>query len=92
MIWIMLAAIIGLFWWSSRSRKKQDQKHRDLLASLKKGDKIVTVGGIIGMVVEVREDEVVVKVDETNNVRMRFTRGAIRSVGDDGKNQTPEQK
>jgi len=41
--------------------------------------------------VEVREDEVVVKVDETNNVRMRFARWAVRGVGDEAKRE-PEKK
>jgi preprotein translocase subunit YajC len=91
MIWGLFALIILMFWWSSRSKKKQEKKHRDMLGALKKGDKITTIGGIIGTVIEVRDDEVVVKVDETNNVRMRFIRGAIRDVGQ-AKSDTPDQK
>ena len=93
MIWGLFALIILMFWWSSRSKKKQEQKHRDMLSALKKGDKITTIGGIIGTVIEVRDDEVVVKVDETNNVRMRFIRGAIRDVGQGAaKSDALEQK
>ena len=92
MIWGLFALIILMFWWSSRSKKKQEQKHRDMLSGLKKGDKITTLGGIIGTVIEVRDDEVVVKVDETNNVRMRFIRGAIRDVGQGAKSDAPDQK
>jgi preprotein translocase subunit YajC len=91
MIWGLFALIILMFWWSSRGKKKQEQKHRDMLSSLKKGDKITTIGGIIGTVIEVRDDEVVVKVDETNNVRMRFIRGAIRDVGQ-AKGDAQDQK
>jgi preprotein translocase subunit YajC len=92
MIWGLFALIIVMFWWSSRSKKKQEQKHRDMLSALKKGDKITTIGGIIGTVIEVRDDEVVVKVDETNNVRMRFIRGSIRDVGQGDKTNTQDQK
>jgi preprotein translocase subunit YajC len=92
MIWGLFALIILMFWWSSRSKKKQEQKHRDMLSALKKGDKITTIGGIIGTVIEVREDEVLVKVDETNNVRMRFIRGAIRDVGQGAKGDALDQK
>lgn len=67
---------------SGRGRRKEQAKHREMLANLKKGDKIQTIGGIIGTVIEVRADEVTVKVDETNNVRMRFSRRAIHVVGD----------
>jgi preprotein translocase subunit YajC len=88
----MMALIMLMFWWTSRGKKKQEQKHRDMLSALKKGDKITTIGGIIGTVIEVRDDEVVVKVDETNNVRMRFIRGAIRDVGQGAKTDAQDQK
>jgi preprotein translocase subunit YajC len=71
------------------SKRKQDRQRRDMLDQLKKGDRIQTIGGILGTVVEVRENEVVVKVDETANTKLRFTRSAIhRVVGDDEKAET----
>jgi len=88
---VLLVGLAALFWWSGRSRRKQEAKRREMLASLRKGDKVTSIGGIVGTIVEVREDEVVVKVDETNNVRMRFARWAIRGVGEDAKAE-PEQK
>ncbi len=91
MIWGVFGLLILMIWWSSRGKKKQEQKHREMLASLKKGDKITTIGGIIGTVIEIRDDEVIVKVDETNNVRMRFIRGAIRDVGQ-AKGDAQDQK
>jgi preprotein translocase subunit YajC len=86
----MIALIILMFWWSSRGKKKQEQQRRDMLSNLKKGDKVTTTSGIIGTLIEVRDDEVILKVDETNNIRMRFLRGAIMNVGDRAK--TEEQK
>ena len=62
-----------------------------MLAALKKGDKVTSIGGIVGTIMDVREDEVVVKVDENNNVRMRFARWAVRGTGDDAKKEA-EQK
>ena len=61
-----------------------------MLAALSKGDKVTSIGGICGTVIEAREDEIVVKVDETNNVRMRFARWAIRGVGDAARSEKPE--
>lgn len=78
--------------------RKQKKKQQEMLASMGKGSKIVTIGGIKGSVVSVREDEVVVKVDENNNTRMKFSRDAIRSVLDessvkekDDKDEKPEK-
>ena len=74
--------LVGMFWWSSRSRRRQEAKRKEMVAALKKGDKVTSVGGVIGTIIEVRPDEITVKVDENNNVRMRFAKWAIRGTGD----------
>lgn len=71
--------VIWIFLLGSGSRK-QKKKQAELLASMTKGSKVVTIGGIRGSIVEVRDDEVVVKVDENNNTRMKFSKEAIREV------------
>lgn len=78
----LVALMVLMFWWTGRSRRKQEAKRKALLGSLRKGDKITTIGGIIGTVIEIRENEVTVKTDESNNVRMKFARWAVREVGE----------
>jgi len=92
MFLVMIGVLVLFFVMSSRGRKKRESKHREMLASLKKGDKVTSVGGVCGTIIEVKEDEITVKVDETNNVRMRFARWAIRGVGDSAKTENPEQQ
>ncbi len=82
---VMVAVMALLWWWMGRGRRKEQHRHREMLSALKKGDKVTSIGGIIGTVVEVKDKDVVVKVDESSNVRMKFLRSAIRSVGDAGK-------
>ncbi len=84
MIFIMLGGFVLLMFLMSRGNKKREAKRRALLNSLKKGDKVSTIGGIVGTVVELRENEVTLKVDENNNIRMKFLRRAISSVGGAG--------
>ena len=75
-MWIMLALIFGVMWFfmirPQRKQQKELQKFRD---SLKKGDKVVTIGGIYGTVCEVKEDSVLIEVD--NNVKIRVSKQAI---------------
>ena len=78
---IMVAVMALLWWWMGRGRRKEQQKHKEMLNTLKKGDKVTSIGGIIGTVIEVKDREVVVKVDESSNTRMKFLRSAIRNVG-----------
>jgi preprotein translocase subunit YajC len=76
--------LLGVFLFlSSRSKKNQERKVQDMLGNLKRGDRVQTIGGIIGTVVEARENEVLVKVDETNNTKIRFSRKAIHRVLED---------
>jgi len=92
MFLVMIGVLVLFFLMSSRSRKKRESKHREMLASLRKGDKVTSIGGVCGTIIEVKEDEITVKVDETNNVRMRFARWAIRGVGEAAKTENLEQQ
>jgi preprotein translocase subunit YajC len=79
-----MIAILAIFYIIMiKSKRKQDRARQDLLSQLKRGDRIRTIGGILGTVVEAREDEVVVKVDESSNTKIRFARSAIASVDAD---------
>ncbi len=61
-------------------QNKERSKRQDMLKSLKKNDPVVTIGGVIGTVVNVTEDgeEVTVRVDD--NTRLKLRRDAIREV------------
>ncbi len=61
--------------------KKADEKVRlEMLKNLKRGDRIQTIGGILGAVVRAEETRVEVKVDESSNVKIWFARTAISKV------------
>lgn len=78
---IPVILMIGVFYWIlMRGQRKEQRRYQDMLAALKRNDRVQTVGGILGTVVDVRGDEVVVKVDEANNVKLRFVRSAIKTV------------
>ena len=89
---ILGAGMVALWLWSSRNRRKTEATRQEMLASLKKGDKVTSIGGIIGTIIEAREDEVVLKVDENTNTRMHMARWAIRGVGDDARKTGPEEQ
>jgi preprotein translocase subunit YajC len=76
----MLLALGVFYVFLFRGQRKERQKHSSMLANMKRNDRVQTIGGVLGTVVDVREHEVVVKVDETSNVKMRFNRAAIKEV------------
>jgi preprotein translocase subunit YajC len=68
-----------------RPKSKQEKQRVQMISSLKKGDRIQTIGGILGTVLDVRDDEVVVKVDETSNAKITFSRNAIHRIREEQK-------
>jgi preprotein translocase subunit YajC len=90
---IMMALVFGVFYllvWRPQSKKRKDEekKRQDMLTSLQKSAHVVTIGGIHGIVASVGEDEVVLKIDEKSDVRVRVSRSAIHQViGPEGKEE-----
>ena len=77
----MVMAIMLIFYvFLLRSKKGQENQRKGMLDTLKRGDRIKTIGGILGTVVEAKDDEVLVKVDESSNTKIRFARSAIHQV------------
>lgn len=69
----------------TRKDKKQQQSDRDMRENLKIGDEVLTIGGIMGRVVTVKEDSVVIETGADRN-KIRFTKQAIaRNVTEDAK-------
>lgn len=79
-IFMLLGLMVLMFIMTSFSNKKEKRRRAEMLESLKKNDKVVTIGGVIGTVVEVKTNEITLKVDESSNTRMRFNRSAIQGV------------
>ena len=80
---LLLVFLVVMFGMTFLSHRKEKKKRANMLSELKKNDRIVTIGGIIGTIVEVKDNEIVVKVDESSNTRMRFSRNAIQGVAGD---------
>jgi len=63
-----------------RPQRQKDKERREMLEKVKKGDKIITTGGILGEVVRVSEREIVIIVDKEKNIRLRLLRSAIYGI------------
>ena len=72
--------IILMYVFMFRSKKGQENKRQQMINQVKKGDEVQTIGGVLGKVIETRDDRVLLKVDESSNAKMWFTRGAIQRV------------
>ena len=75
-MWIMLILIFVVMWFFMiRPQRKQQKELQAFRDSLKKGDKVVTIGGIYGTVCEIKEESVLIEVD--NNVKIRVSKQVL---------------
>ena len=70
--------ILIFYFFIIRPQNKKQKETEKMLSALKKGDKVVTVGGIHGVISSTKEKTVIVKVDD--NAKIEFSRNAITSV------------
>ena len=72
---MMLLIFVVIWFFMIRPQQKKQKELAQFRNSLKKGDKVVTIGGIYGVVAEVKEQYVIVEVD--SNVKLRVDKSAI---------------
>lgn len=91
-LFLPIALLIVLYIFIFRSKRKQESQRRELLNAVKRGDKIQTIGGIIGTVTSVEDNRVQVKVDESSNTKIWFARSAVHRVYSADETEKPETK
>ena len=80
---IMFGLIILIFYFMIlRPQRKRQKERQQLLDSVQKGDKIVTVGGMHGTVIGLEDKTVLVQVAE--NVKLKFEKSAVQSISRPG--------
>ena len=76
---LMMAAVFAVFYFLIiRPQRKKQKELKKMLEALKKGDRVVTIGGIRGTIQNVKEKTIVLKVDE--NTKMEFNKDAVSGI------------
>jgi len=77
-----------LYFFSIRPQRKEEQRRKDLLARLKKGDVVITQAGIIGSIHSIKDDTVVLNLQ--NNARMEVLKSTIYDLRNKPQSQDQE--
>jgi preprotein translocase subunit YajC len=84
--WQMIVPILLMFgvlyFVLFRGQRKEEKRRKGLIAELKKGDRVMTIGGMMARVVSIDGDEVVLKIDESANVKATYRKSSIQEVID----------
>lgn len=78
---LLIVLMIGMFALMIIPQRKREKKIKDMLAAIKVGDRVRTIGGIYGTVSAIKEDIITLMVGP-DKVRLVFARGAIANVED----------
>jgi preprotein translocase subunit YajC len=78
LLWPFVLMFVIFYFLLLRPQQKRQKQRNAMLQSLKRGDKVVTIGGLHGTIMEITEDTVVLRVNDVT--KMTFDRTAISSV------------
>jgi preprotein translocase subunit YajC len=76
---VMLVAIVGIFYFLMiRPQQKRAKEHKNFLENLKKGDKIITSGGLYGTITGITDDAITIEIAE--KVRVKVEKGTVATM------------
>ena len=75
-----------------RPQKRKEKDRKAMISRVKKNDKVVTSGGIHGIITSVRESEIILRIDDAKDVKVKLDRSAIAAVLEVSHEETEEPK
>ncbi|MGA7159389.1 MAG: preprotein translocase subunit YajC [Bacteroidota bacterium] len=85
---LMFAVVIAIFYFMiMRPQQKRQKERQKLLDSMKKGDKVVTAGGLHGTIIGIEDKTLLVQI--ADNVKVKIERGSISMVNKVGEIEAP---
>ena len=73
----LILIVVFVYLLMFRGPRKKQQEHTKMLQNLKKNDRVRTIGGILGTIVDIKDDDITLKIDESNNTKIHITSSAI---------------
>ncbi len=85
--------MVGMFLIMSMSGRKEKKRRAQMLSTLNKRDKVRSAGGIIGTIVEIKENEILIETDKSSHTRLWLSKGSVSTVLDSvGSNQNDQNE
>ncbi|MBT3879027.1 MAG: preprotein translocase subunit YajC [Candidatus Scalindua sp.] len=77
---LMIIMFAVMYFLIIRPQKQKEKKRLEMITNVRKQDRIVTAGGVHGVVVTVKENDVIIRVDDAKDVKIKVDKSAITSV------------
>ena len=80
-LFLLLAMMFAIMYFMIiRPQRRKEKARTEMLSKIHKNDHVLTSGGIYGVVMNLKDEEVILRIDEANNVKVRISRGSIVSI------------
>lgn len=95
---IIIVMLVVLYFMMIRPQKKQEKETKNMLDNLAIGDEIVTIGGIVGVIVNISGDETITIISSREHTRIQLLKSAVSRVQvsaastEEGKEDQPTEK
>ena len=77
---VMVVVMVAVFYFLIlRPQRKRDKEQKDMMSKLSVGDKVTTIGGLVGVVAQIKDEEVTISTSVANTLVV-FTKSAIQTV------------
>ena len=77
---LMVIMFAVMYFLIIRPQKQKEKKRQAMMSNVRKQDRIITAGGVHGVVVSVKDSEVIVRVDDAKDVKIKIDKSALTSV------------
>ena len=88
----IILVVAFVYFFMIRPQKREQKAKDELLGGLKKNDRVVTTGGMYGTIVNIKDDEITLRVDDQAKIKIRFMKSAISRVAGDPTAEAAEAK
>lgn len=92
---VLGVVLIGFFVWTTITSRKRQKQEQERVAAMKVGDKVKTIGGVCGVVIDIDEDENTFTLEtgvKDKKSYVKFDKQAIYQIGSSSDNQEPEKE
>jgi preprotein translocase subunit YajC len=77
---LMIIMFAVMYFLIIRPQKQKEKKRLEMISNVRKQDRIVTAGGVHGVVTSVKENELIILIDDTKDVKIKIEKSAVTSV------------
>ncbi len=77
---LMIIMFAVMYFLIIRPQKQKEKKRQAMISNVRKQDRIVTAGGVHGVVTSVKENEVIIRIDDAKDVKIKIDKSAVTSV------------